>query len=500
MSQVYFTEPQTSGRVILETSAGAIDIHLWCKECPTTTRAFLQLCLDGYYDNMIFHRIINDFLIQTGAKRKSAKVDNEIKVAEYMKKFVSNDIADIQRKRLEVIPRIKFNHRGLVALALPLDQDAENADEQENELLARQFFITMDEAPFLDKKYVIIGTIRGETVFNALRIGKTETTDDKSGELVDLENAPTIKSVRIDYHTFDDLVASPESQIPWKASSEKEEITRKKKKRKGKKDINVLSFGGEMEDMDDGLHISMGMKSSHDDVKVDKDSKKKTGRKRKVPDDESDSQNYERKESVAHSMDHTLENERSSNLSEEKIVLQEEASLPVTNTGLTLDKPKAKASSEYIKSQPKSNVSVVEARRQKYLTSKGTNANKRGSKARDHDTMAKLMSFKTKMFQVKGINDDMDVDSKTQRNKYDQLDNSLASRLAKKLEKDQKHSVSKIDVPVYSGQILQDDYDDNDKKWLKATFRCKRHIDHDSRANAMGGDKLDDYEVIDERG
>jgi peptidyl-prolyl cis-trans isomerase SDCCAG10 len=449
---------------------------------------------------MIFHRIINDFLIQTGAKRKSEKGDNEMKVAEYMKKFVSNDIANIERKRLEVIPRIKFNHRGLVALALPLDQDAENVDEQENELLARQFFITMDEAPFLDKKYVIIGTIRGETVFNALRIGKTETTDDKSGELVDLENAPTIKSVRIDYHTFDDLVASPESQIPWKAPSEKEEITRKKKKRKGKKDINVLSFGGEMEDMDDGLHISMGMKNSHDDAKVDRDSIKKTERKRKVPDDESDSQNYERKKSDAHSMDHTLENEHTSKFSEEKIVLQEEATLPVTNAVLrTLDQPKAKAPSEYIESPPKSSVSVVEARRQKYLTSKATNANKKGSKARDRDTMAKLMSFKTKMFQVKGMNDDMDVDPKTQHNKCDQLDNSLASRLAKKLEKDQKQSVSKIDAPVYSGQILEDDYDDNDKKWLKATFRCKRHIDHDSRANAIGGDKLDDYEVIDER-
>lgn len=496
MSQVYSTEPQTSGRVILETSAGAIDINLWCKECPTTTRAFLQLCLDGYYDNMIFHRIINDFLIQTGARRKSAKLDDEKKVVEYMNKFVGNDAADIQRKMLEVVPRIKFNHRGLVALALPLDQEME--DDEENASLARQFFITMDEAPFLDKKYVIFGTIRGDTIFNALRIGKTETSDDKSGEVVDLDNAPTIKSIRIDHHTFDDLVASPESQIPWKAKSEKDEGTRKKKKRKGKKDINVLSFGGEMEDMDEGLHISEGMKSSHDDDKAFNDSVKQKGQKRKVPNDKNESNDEVQKESVVSPMQQSLVNGHVSNNPVEEPV-HKGASLPVTYRVLkTSDHPKPKTPSKNIENHSKSSISAVEARRQKYLTNKGTTTNKRGSKARDHDTMAKLMSFKTKMFQVKGMKDEYNAnDSKEQNIEDDQMDNSLASRLAKKFEKaDQKHSVTETNQPVYYGQVLEDDYDD--KKWLKRTFKCKRHIDHDSRANAIGGDKLDDYEVIDD--
>ncbi|EED96366.1 predicted protein, partial [Thalassiosira pseudonana CCMP1335] len=52
--------------VVFETTHGPIDVNLFCKECPTTTRTFLQLCLDGYYDGMIFHRILSDFLIQTG--------------------------------------------------------------------------------------------------------------------------------------------------------------------------------------------------------------------------------------------------------------------------------------------------------------------------------------------------------------------------------------------------------------------------------------------------
>eukprot|EP00573_Skeletonema_grethae_P010318 CAMPEP_0201695726 /NCGR_PEP_ID=MMETSP0578-20130828/7589_1 /ASSEMBLY_ACC=CAM_ASM_000663 /TAXON_ID=267565 /ORGANISM="Skeletonema grethea, Strain CCMP 1804" /LENGTH=108 /DNA_ID=CAMNT_0048181613 /DNA_START=41 /DNA_END=364 /DNA_ORIENTATION=- len=72
MSQVYSTEPATTGHVVFETTHGPIDVNLWCKECPTTTRTFLQLCLDGYYDGMIFHRILSDFLIQTGLTRQAS--------------------------------------------------------------------------------------------------------------------------------------------------------------------------------------------------------------------------------------------------------------------------------------------------------------------------------------------------------------------------------------------------------------------------------------------
>lgn len=45
---------------------GDIDIELWSKEAPKTCRNFIQLCLEGYYDNTTFHRVVRDFIVQGG--------------------------------------------------------------------------------------------------------------------------------------------------------------------------------------------------------------------------------------------------------------------------------------------------------------------------------------------------------------------------------------------------------------------------------------------------
>src|ERR1700722_9263846 len=66
MSTIYITEPATKGKVLLKTSLGDVDIELWAKETPKACRNFVQLCLEGYYDNTIFHRVIKNFIAQGG--------------------------------------------------------------------------------------------------------------------------------------------------------------------------------------------------------------------------------------------------------------------------------------------------------------------------------------------------------------------------------------------------------------------------------------------------
>ncbi len=64
MSEVYVREPPTKGKVVIHTSKGDLDVELWANECPKTCRNFVQLCLERYYDNTIFHKIIHGFIIQ----------------------------------------------------------------------------------------------------------------------------------------------------------------------------------------------------------------------------------------------------------------------------------------------------------------------------------------------------------------------------------------------------------------------------------------------------
>ena len=59
MSTSYTLEPVTKGKVVLRTTLGDIEIELWAKEAPKACRNFVQLALEGFYDNCPFHRVVN---------------------------------------------------------------------------------------------------------------------------------------------------------------------------------------------------------------------------------------------------------------------------------------------------------------------------------------------------------------------------------------------------------------------------------------------------------
>lgn len=102
MSTVYNLEPPTAGKVLLHTSLGDLDVELWPKEAPKACRNFVQLCLEGYYDNTIFHRVMKDYLTQGGDPTGSGTGGESIYGEEFRDEFHQ---------------RLKFNHRGLLACA-----------------------------------------------------------------------------------------------------------------------------------------------------------------------------------------------------------------------------------------------------------------------------------------------------------------------------------------------------------------------------------------------
>ena len=153
MASIYSTEPPTSGKVILKTNYGNIDIELWTKEAPKACRNFIQLCLEGYYNNVIFHRIIKGFMIQTGDPTGTGQGGESI---------WNKDFQDEHHSRL------RFSHRGIVAMA---NKNKPNTN-------GSQFFITMDKCNWLDKKHTIFGKITGDTIFNAININQLPTKED----------------------------------------------------------------------------------------------------------------------------------------------------------------------------------------------------------------------------------------------------------------------------------------------------------------------------------
>jgi peptidyl-prolyl cis-trans isomerase SDCCAG10 len=503
MSSVYATEPATSGRVIFETTHGPIEIQLWCRECPETTRIFLQLCLDGFYDNMIFHRILPNCFIQTGALRQPPVVEEEesIRNNEDYRSKIQADQA-LERRQYEVHSRIKFNHRGQVAMALTVQ-----GDEGQLEEIQPQFFITLQDTPFLDGKHVLFGTVSGPTVFNAIRIGKVDVDEETNLPKGDLEYAPRIKSVKIvDNPLHSNLTSQP--KVPWRAEIKPKE--KKKKKRKGKRDINVLSFGDEME-QDDGNEGLPAMKSSHDVLQSRKLSKavddnvKEAVENASVDVDRTEKQasrkDYSRRISPTEEEDpRAKESEEQPNVQEasEKLHSEEVRKLEylVKRSEASLQNDLAKTSeTAQLQPAPKSEggkrdsaMSMVEARRAKYV--KG----RKNKKEREDETLAKLSTFQSK---VRG-----GAGKAKESKRRDDQENSLASRMAERAQAASRAGAVQNDGgPAYHGQVLESDGDEEGSNWIQTEFMCRRHMDHQSR-EGLGGDGRDmnDYEVVDDRG
>ena len=59
-------EPQGNPIAIINTSMGTIKVELYQDLVPNTVENFIDLANDGFYDGLVFHRVINDFVIQGG--------------------------------------------------------------------------------------------------------------------------------------------------------------------------------------------------------------------------------------------------------------------------------------------------------------------------------------------------------------------------------------------------------------------------------------------------
>jgi peptidyl-prolyl cis-trans isomerase SDCCAG10 len=147
------TDFNYSGKVILHTSMGDVSVELWCRETPKACRNFIQLCMEGYYDNTIFHRVVADFIVQGGDP--SGTGEGRPLTFSHRKRNLAGLTMVIGGESIygepfedEFHTRLRFVRRGLVAMA--------NAGKNDN---ASQFFFTLDAAPELTNKHTIFGRV-----------------------------------------------------------------------------------------------------------------------------------------------------------------------------------------------------------------------------------------------------------------------------------------------------------------------------------------------------
>ncbi|MBI2351882.1 MAG: peptidyl-prolyl cis-trans isomerase [Deltaproteobacteria bacterium] len=155
--------------VIMETSEGTIKIELWADKAPVTVKNFLAYTDEKFYDGTIFHRVINDFMIQGGGFTPDMKQKN-----------THDPIKN------EAAAELK-NDRGTLAMARTSVVDSATA----------QFFINVKDNGFLNHTantpqgfgYAAFGkVIEGMDVVDKIKGVKTTT----SGHFSDVPEKPVI--------------------------------------------------------------------------------------------------------------------------------------------------------------------------------------------------------------------------------------------------------------------------------------------------------------------
>jgi peptidyl-prolyl cis-trans isomerase SDCCAG10 len=222
MSNLYNLEPQPTAKVLLQTTYGDILLELFAKQTPLASRNFLQHCLDGYYNDTIFHRLVPGFVVQggdptgTGFGGKSALDEDGAPFAD------------------EFHSRLKYNRRGLVGMA--------NGGKKNDN--TSQFFITLGPTPELAGNNTLFGRVAtGDTIYNVMKMADAELAEEGG----DRPLYPTkITGAEILLNPFEDM----EKRDIKAVKGTEEKAAKKKPKRKAGKAL--LSFGGDEEEEGSG--------------------------------------------------------------------------------------------------------------------------------------------------------------------------------------------------------------------------------------------------------
>tara|TARA_A100001011_G_scaffold198911_1_gene207186 strand:+ start:318 stop:848 length:531 start_codon:yes stop_codon:yes gene_type:complete len=160
--------------IVLETSKGNITIELFSNLAPKHCERILQLSKDKYFDKVVFHRVIEGFMAQTGDGQYGSLKDG-----------FQVDRAGMGGSKLPNL-EAEFTSepfvRGIVGMARSQDPNSANS----------QFFIMLDDSPHLNNQYTVWGkVVKGMEIVD--KIKKGDQLD--NGKVVEPDFIKTTKNV-----------------------------------------------------------------------------------------------------------------------------------------------------------------------------------------------------------------------------------------------------------------------------------------------------------------
>ena len=128
--------------MILKLKDGDVKIELFSDVAPNHVKRIKKLADNGQYNNVVFHRVIDGFMAQTGDVKfgNSSSKDFDLRRAG----MGGSDLPDLKQE-FNDIP----HDRGTVSMARSSDPNSANS----------QFFICFEPAPYLDRNYTVFGKV-----------------------------------------------------------------------------------------------------------------------------------------------------------------------------------------------------------------------------------------------------------------------------------------------------------------------------------------------------
>ena len=166
-------ELMASNIMILKLTYGEVEIELYPDKAPNHVKRFKELSEAGEYDGVVFHRVIDGFMAQTGDVKfgNSNKPDFNLSLAG----TGGSDKPDLKAEFTDIA-----HTRGIISAARSANPDSANS----------QFFICFESAPHLDRQYSAFGKVIKGMEF----VDKIKKGDPSSGSVSDPDKIISLRS------------------------------------------------------------------------------------------------------------------------------------------------------------------------------------------------------------------------------------------------------------------------------------------------------------------